>query len=373
MLALNAGPGETGFLAAVQTMPFLLLSIPLGIAADRMSRRRLMIAAEALRTLSLLTLLAVLGGGGLSIGMLAVLGFVGAIGTVGFSVAAPALVPTLVPQELLGVSNSRLELARSVAFATGPALGGALVAWAGAPAAFVLATLLCGSALAMLYRIVEPARHPLVVRHPWAEIRDGARLVWREPLLRPILLTAGAWNTAWFVLQAVYVPYALHFLGLSAGGVGLTLGAYGGGMIFAAMLTPALLRRVRFGSAVLIASMASVLASAMVLATLRWPNGGLAASAFLLFGVSAVLWTVTSTTLRQTVTPASMLGRVSAIFLTVNIGVRPIGAALGGLVGASWGEPACLVVALGGFVLQAAFIATSRIRVLRALPSASAA
>jgi MFS family permease len=96
VLALGAGAGEIGTLAAVQTLPFLLLSIPMGVLADRLPRRRLMIAAEGLRALSLLVLLAMVVSGRLSIAWLAVLGFFGAMGTVGFSVAAPALVPALV-------------------------------------------------------------------------------------------------------------------------------------------------------------------------------------------------------------------------------------------------------------------------------------
>ena len=150
VLALGAGPGEIGTLAAVQMLPFLLLSIPLGLLADRVSRRRLMVAAEVLRALSLLGLLGMVLAGGLSITWLAVLGFIGAVGTVGFSVAAPALVPALVPRELLGRANGRLELARSAAFAGGPALAGALVAWAGAPSAFVLAAVLSLAAVALL-------------------------------------------------------------------------------------------------------------------------------------------------------------------------------------------------------------------------------
>src|SRR5512140_1441449 len=102
VLALGAGPGEIGVLAAVQTLPFLLLSIPLGLLADRVSRRRLMVWAEGLRALSLFALLAMVLTGQLSIVALAILGFAGAVGTVGFSVAAPALVPSLVPSELLG-------------------------------------------------------------------------------------------------------------------------------------------------------------------------------------------------------------------------------------------------------------------------------
>jgi hypothetical protein len=103
--------------------------------------------------------------------------------------------------------------------------------------------------------------------------------------------------------------------------------------------------------------------------TLAVPSGILAALSFFLFGVGPIIWVITSTTLRQTVTPGAMLGRVSAIFLTVNTGARPIGAALGGLVGARWGEPACLVLALAGFVVQAWIIFDSEVRVLERLPA----
>jgi outer membrane lipoprotein SlyB len=94
-----------------------------------------------------------------------------------------------------------------------------------------------------------------------------------------------------------------------------------------------------------------------------------AASSFFLFGAGPIVWTITSTTLRQTVTPAAMLGRVSAIFLTVNAGVRPLGAALGGIVGSTWGEPACLVLALAGFAVQAGVIFASRVSALKQLPA----
>jgi MFS family permease len=160
VLALGAGPGEIGLLATAQTLPFLLLSIPLGLQADRTSRQRLIVLSEGLRALALLALLVVVLMGWLSIPVLALLGFVGAIGTVGFSVTAPALVPALVPRDALARANGRLELARSTAFAAGPALAGALVSWAGASAAFVLAALLSAAAVLLLLAWVNPPGHP---------------------------------------------------------------------------------------------------------------------------------------------------------------------------------------------------------------------
>jgi predicted MFS family arabinose efflux permease len=371
VLVLGAGPGDIGLLATAQTLPFLLLSIPLGLLADRSSRRRLMVWAETLRALALLALLAAVVSGQLSIGLLAALGFLGAVGTVGFSVAAPALLPALVPREALARANGRLELARSAAFAAGPALGGALVTWAGASAAFVLAAVLSGSAVVLLLKLVEPPRAPVARRHPLLDIRDGAHWVWRHALLRPIFLTAVAWNISWFVLQAAYVPYAVRVLGLGAASVGLTLAAYGAGMVAGALLAPRLVATLPFGRAIQLGPAVSVLAALTMVATLALPSGVLAGMAFFLFGAGPMVWTITSTTLRQTVTPDAMLGRVSAIFLAANTGARPIGAALGGVVGAAWGEAACLVLALAGFTVQAWLIFGSEVRVLQRLPQAA--
>ena len=372
VLALGAGPGEIGTLAAVQTLPFLLLSIPLGVLADRVSRRRLMAWAEGLRALSLVGLLVMVVTGQLSIAGLAILGFAGAVGTVGFSVAAPALVPALVPRELLGRANGRLELARSAAYAGGPALAGALVAWAGASAAFVIAAVLSASAVALLWGLAEPRRAAAPARHPMLEIQDGAQFVWGQAYLRPMLLTGVAWNISWFVLQAAYVPYAVRALGLGAQAVGVTLAGYGAGMVVGALLASRVVGAMPFGRAIQLGPAVSVMAAATMVATLVMPSGVLATISFFLFGVGPIVWTITSTTLRQSITPDRMLGRVSSVFLTVNAGARPVGAALGGLVGAAWGEPACLWLALAGFVIQAVVIFASALGGLRLLPDAQA-
>lgn len=370
VLALGAGPGEIGFLAAMQTLPFLLMSIPLGLLADRLSRRQLMIWAEMLRALSLLGLLAALLLGQLSIHLLAVLGFLGALGTVGFSVTAPALVPALVPRDALARANGRLELSRSTAFAAGPALAGALVAWAGASVAFVLAANLSVAAVALLFQLTEPIRSATTKRHPLLELQDGARLVWHSPLLRPILFTSVAWNIAWFVLQATYIPYAIRALGLSASVVGITLACYGVGMVVGSLLAPRIVAALPFGRAIQVGPAFSVLAALAMVMTLVFPRAAMAALAFFLFGVGPIVWTITSITLRQTVTPGAMMGRVSALFLTVSMGARPLGAALGGFVGATWGEPACLLLALAGFVVQAWIIFQSKVSQLKQLPAA---
>jgi predicted MFS family arabinose efflux permease len=303
-----------------------------------------------------------------------VLGFIGALGTVGFTVAAPAVVPALVPRELHARANGRLELARSVAYAGGPALAGALVAWAGAASAFVLATVLSVAAVVLLWRVAEPPRVPAPARHALVEIREGLRFAWHDRLLRPILLTGVAWNIAWFVLQAAYVPYAVRMLGLSAQVVGLTMGCYGAGMVTGALLAPRVIGALPFGRAIQLGPAVSVLAMLSMVATLAVPSGLFAALSFFLFGAGPIIWTITTTTLRQAITPGAMLGRVGSVFLTVNAGARPVGAGIGALVGGLWGEPACLWLALAGFVLQAVIISlASSMNGLRRLPEWKAA
>ena len=401
VLALGVGARETGWLAAAQSLPFLLLALPFGLWADRASRRRLMVGAEALRALAMVLLAALAwwattstnaGASGSAsesasasqwaLPLLALLGFGSAVGTVAFSVAAPAMVALLVPRAQLGHANSRIELARSLAFAGGPALAGAVVAAAGGGAAFALAALLSALAVALLMRLPHDDAPPsssmatsAAPRRPLAELRTGARFVWHDRLLRPILLTAVVWNLAWMALQAAYVPHATQHLGLGARGIGLTLALYGVGMVVGALAAPRLMARLPFGGAIILGPLVSVLAALTMLASLAWPQAWLAALSFFLFGVGPIVWTVSSTTLRQTLTPSAMLGRVSSIFLTANAGARPIGAALGALV-ATWAGTdaaagACLALAAIGFALQAGVIVLSPVRALHALPPAA--
>ena len=82
VLLLGAGPVETGWLQMAQTLPFLLLSIPAGLAVDRASRKALMVGSEVLRSVSLIVTVLLLVFGLLNVPLLATLGFIGAVGTV---------------------------------------------------------------------------------------------------------------------------------------------------------------------------------------------------------------------------------------------------------------------------------------------------
>ncbi|HCQ49958.1 MAG TPA: MFS transporter, partial [Achromobacter sp.] len=89
---------------------------------------------------------------------------------------------------------------------------------------------------------------------------------------------------------------------------------------------------------------------------------------FFLFGAGPILWTITTTTLRQAVTPNALLGRVSAVILTATFGARPVGALIGAGMAARVGVEACLWASTAGFVIQFLVLFASPVLRLRSQP-----
>lgn len=358
VLALGANEGEIGLLQMALTLPYLLFAIPAGLLADRISRPKLMVWAEVSRAAALLAIVALVQAGLITWPLLALLGSIAACGTVAYSVATPSFVPSLVPSAFLPTANARIELARTLAFTGGPALGGMLIGWAGAGPAFGAATGLSIVAVVLLAGLREPPRPAPTHRQPLRDMMEGVRFVARHSLLRPVLVTQFVFSTAFFLVLTVFVPYAVRHLGLSAAGIGLTLGLYGAGMVTGALLAPRVMRRLPFGIVIGIGPIAGLIASLVMALTIWAPTPMLAGLSLFLFGIGPILWVISTTTLRQAVTPRDLLGRVSAVSVLTQ-GARPLGAALAALIGGLFGAEACLLLAVAGFVAQALVIWTS--------------
>jgi predicted MFS family arabinose efflux permease len=358
VLLLGVGEGQTGLLQTALTLPFVLFAIPAGLLTDRMSRRKLMAGAEALRALALAAILVAIWIGCLTLPLLALLGFVAVCGTVVYSVAAPALVPSLVSPDQLPAANARIELARTVAFASGPALGGVLVGYIGAAPAFGFAAALSAVAVVLLSGMYEPARARTQRRQPLQEVKEGAAFVLHHALLRPVFITQFVFNTGWFVTLAVFVPYAVRHLGLSATGVGTTLAMYGVGMVVGALCATRVMRYFAFGTVIGLGPVTGLVAALVMALTTVIPSAVLADLSFFLLGVGPILWVISTTTLRQSVTPPRLLGRVSAINI-LSYGARPLGSAIGAIIGGFYGAQACLYIAVVIFSAQALVILLS--------------
>ena len=123
-------------------------SFMIGLLAELFDGRFLV--SPTIRIAALTGILLAIWLGVMTLPLLALLGFIAVCGTVAYSVAAPALVPSLVGPQQLPAANARIELARTLAFASGPALGGVLVGWVGAAPAFGFAAALSVIAVVLL-------------------------------------------------------------------------------------------------------------------------------------------------------------------------------------------------------------------------------
>ena len=195
-------------------------------------------------------------------------------------------------------------------------------------------------------------------RHPLQEVKEGAAFVFHHQLLRPVFVTQFVFNTGFFLILAIFVPHAIHNLGLSAADVGITLGMFGVGMVVGALLAPWIMSLLTFGAVIAIGPFAGLAGAILMALTIWLPTPLLAGLSFFLLGAGPILWIISTTTLRQTVTPQDLLGRVSAINIMA-YGARPIGSALGALIGGMYGVGVCLLAAVALFLVQALVIAMS--------------
>jgi predicted MFS family arabinose efflux permease len=166
------------------------------------------------------------------------------------------------------------------------------------------------------------------------------------------------------------VPYAVDRLGLSAAAVGATLAIYGIGMVAGALLAARVMRALPFGAVIAIGPISGLAAALAMVLTIWVPIAALAGLSFFLMGIGPILWVISTTTLRQLVTPPALLGRVSAINATA-YGARPLGAAIGAVVGGIYGAETCLVVAAIFFLIQALVILLSPVPSLARQPEAA--
>jgi MFS family permease len=315
-----------------------LLALVAGALADRLDRRQTMVRVNLVRTVLLAGLALAVATDLASLVMLyAVALLLGCAETL-FDTSAQSLLPAIVPREALTTANSRLFAVELVANTfVGPPLGGLLAAAGlavamGAPAAAYLAGAGCLALIAGSFRATgaEPAGSTRLRD----EIAEGARFVWRHPVLRPLAIMLGVQNMAFAAVFSVFVLFAVAPgpMGLSKAGYGILLATLGAGSLVGTWLAvPAERRlgRVR----VLVLSILLNAASLVVLVLTGSPvlvGISLAAS-----GVGIVLWNVVTVSLRQRITPDRLLGRMNAAYRLVGWGTMPIGSLLGGAL-AEW-------------------------------------
>ncbi|WP_431022453.1 MFS transporter [Erwinia rhapontici] len=366
---LNASVSEISFLQLTQTLPFLLMSIPAGLLVDRLSRTLTMLTAEVLRALSLVLICFFIFKSSLSIPVLAVLGFIGATSTVVYSIAVPSLVPALVPKHNMAIANGRVELARCLALAIGPTIAGYLIAHSGVSVSFVISVVFSMIAFILILNLKEPPRVKQGKKHILSDLKVGALFVARNLHLRQMLYTSIVFNISWFILQSIYIIYAMNKLNFTTDLIGSSMGVYGIGMVAGAVIMPFISRRLSFGTLLKLGPTSALFGAVLMAVTLFYPSYPIVILSYFFFGVGPIIWTISSVTLRQAITPENMLGRVSSLVMMATFGARPIGAALGGVLGTYIGIDNCIWVVLIGFLIQFIIIYTAGVSKLASLES----
>jgi MFS family permease len=320
---LTRSPTLIAGLSLAFTLPWLLCALPAGALVDRVDRRRAMLVANAIRGGLLVVLLGVHEIWALYTVALCV----GVTETI-YDTAAQSIVPQLVGRDQLPRANGRLYAVELMAneFA-GPPLAGLLVG-VGAMAAFGTPIGLWAAAVAVMatlpgrYRVERP--EPSTLR---ADIAEGLRFLWRQPVLRTFTTSVALFNLATSAMFAILVLYATGPMGLSEQTYGLLLTSTAAGSLLGSLLAERIERR--FGRAR--ALWLAYLLAAVTIATPTVTTNPIAVGiALFTSGVGVMVANVVMVSLRQRITPDRLLGRLNSAHRLVGWGTKPLGAALGG-------------------------------------------
>jgi MFS family permease len=323
-------------------LPWLLVSLPVGVLIDRVDRRLLLVSSDALRaTLTLILGLVVLAHG-TSLALLYALVVVLGSAEVVKDNCSQTILPRLVGPEQLERANSSLWLAEgTMNTVVGPWLGGALLgvttalAFLAGAGTYALSALLA-AAIVGVGRPAGPSsgteRRPIR-----QDVREGLTWLWRHRLLRTLGLFVGILNLTEGMVLGILVLFVQEILGLDAAAFGgLLLDAAVGGLL-GAWLGPRLSTRIGQGPTLLIAAMG---ASPAVIAFSS--AFGSVAVMLALANAGGFMWGVITVSLRQLIVPDSLLGRVNSAYRMLAWGTIPIGSLLGGglvaVASAVWGR-----------------------------------
>jgi MFS family permease len=364
VLILGATPAQMGLLVASQTTPMLLIGLLAGVWVDRVRRRPLLIATDLGQAVLLgwIPLAAVLGL--LRMEQVYVVAFLVGCLVVLSGLAGVAYLPVLVGRSRLVEANSWLTASESVAQIAGPSFAGGLVQVVSAPVAILIdcASFVVSAVALTRIRQPEPAPPPREAgQRIGPEIAEGFRLLLANPVLRALAGAAGTGNAFSAASQAVYLLFATRELGIDPALLGLILGIGSVGSLVGAVLAGPLARRFGLGQTMLGVAALYGLSSVLV------PVAGgplLVASAVLLLArlllaLANPIFNITSISLRQTLTPDHLQGRVNASARFIANAVTPLGALVGGALGETIGLRPTLLVAGVGILLAGLWIVLS--------------
>lgn len=375
VLGLDATPEQLGLLYALSSGPSLLVGLAAGDFVDHASRRPVLIAADLARAAILITLPLAAWLHLLAMPQVyAAAALVGAASAL-FDIADHAYLPGLVGKGLVTDANAKISATESLAEMGGPALAGLLFQWLTAPIAVAInaATYVLSAVWLARIRTPEPPLAAGMRRRGWIDgVIIGARTAWAEPRVRVLLVMTALGGLFGGFFGALYIAFVLRGLGLGPVLLGLGIATGGLGALAGSFLAQPMARRFGVGPAICLSGALSALGTMIVLLAPSNAVGGMAAlvvSQFLgdAFGVVPL---VLASSLRQTLLPLNVLGRVGATFRAAGGATAVVGALAGGALGQALGLRQTLLIAIAGLLIGPLIGALSPLRRVRAMPGA---
>lgn len=353
ILTLAATPGEVGLLAALSSLPVLLIGLPAGVWVDRLRRRPILITADLGRAVLLFSIPMAALWGVLSLAQLYGVAFLAGVLTVFFNVADNSFIPTVVKREELVEANSKFGVSEAVAEIGAPAVTGFLIQGLTAPVTILFDALSYLFSALLLGLIRTPEVTPTSGEERlsfWQDIRGGLRLVFTDPYLRALAGSSATFSFFGGFIGALYALYVVRELAISPAVLGILIGAGGVSSLVGATLTGWLSRRFSLGAVLIGSRLFSSLASLLIpLASGSYATILLFLLLAQLFGDALLtVYMINALSLRQAITPDHLLGRMNASMDFLIMGLGPLGLLLGGLLGELIGVRMTLVMAVIG-------------------------
>jgi MFS family permease len=332
--------------AMVQQLPTLLLGLYAGAVADRVDRRRLVLAANLLRVAVLAVLGATIVTGTVSISLLLIVLFAVGVAELFADTAWNAVTPMLVPPADLGIANARMMSGFLVANQLiGPAVGATLFA-VGAAVPFGVQALALLLAAGLFARVRLPRRTgERPEQHVGRDILDGLRWIAHNAPVRTLTVVILLFNITWGAPWGVLVYWAQERLGVSAVQFGLLTTASAVGGIAAVLSYDRLERRIPLGRLMKACLTLEVLTHLALALTTSFR---VALGIMVVFGSYAFVWGSLSSAVRQRATPLELQGRVGSVYWVGLVGGLLVGQLLGGLIAERFGPAAPFWFAFAG-------------------------
>jgi MFS family permease len=352
--AITREPFAVAMAVFAQRIPWVVFGVVAGAVIDRVDRRRLLVTVNVLRAavVGLLSATIALDAATLPVVYLALF----SIGTAeSFADNAKTVaVAVAVPRAGLGRANARLHGSSIVGNQlAGPPVG-ALLFGLGMALPYALNAILLLAGALLVARVRLPA-HPADVRRADLpqEVREGLRWLWAHPPVRTLAILITVFNVTFGAAFSVWVLYALERLQLTEVGFGLlmTVSALGG-LVGTAMYST-LERRYGYARLLRVGLVVESLTHLVLAATRSAIVAGVVLAAF---GMHAVVWGTTSTTVRQRVVPSALLGRVTSVYMIGSVGALSFGTLLGGAIAQRYGILAPFLFAAVGAALTTAVV-----------------